>query len=116
MFDDCARPTIGVGPPLVPNVMTRVPVLGGNVPPLFCAPVSPASATMLMLINVVNRKDDGFCIFLTLGRHRLIDGSWDQEEGYAPAVAGRPAPLRSAGRPGRRPPPHAEIHAAQFSS
>jgi hypothetical protein len=24
---------------------------------------------MLMLINVVNRKDDGFCIFPTLGRH-----------------------------------------------
>jgi hypothetical protein len=28
----------------------------------------PAEATMLMLINVVNRKDDGFRIFLTLSR------------------------------------------------
>ena len=48
---------------------------------------------MLMLINVVNRTDDGFCIFLTLGRPRLIDGSWDREEGYAPAITSRAGAL-----------------------
>jgi hypothetical protein len=73
---------------------------------------------MLMLINVVNRKDDSFCIFLTLSRHWLIDGSWDQGEGYAPALTDRLALLRSARWPGRRarPQPDAEIGDAFFNT
>src|SRR5437763_8155993 len=78
-FDDCARPTVGPGPPLVPNVMRRVSVLGGVVPPLFCAPLSAASTAMLILINVVHRKDDSFCIFRTsaaLVEQRIV-GKWE---------------------------------------
>jgi hypothetical protein len=34
-FDDFARPTIGIGSPVVPNVIRQVPVLGSNVPRCF---------------------------------------------------------------------------------
>src|SRR4029077_13211594 len=99
MFDDCARPTIGIGPPLVPNVMRRVPVCGGNVAPLVCAWLSLVSATMLTLINIVNRKDDNFCIFLILIGALIDRRIVGPGEGHAPTVMDRLTPLRSARGP-----------------
>src|SRR5260370_40708513 len=98
-----APPPTGTGPAVVPNGIRRVPVLGGNVPPLFCARLSPPSATMLMLINVVNRKDDSFCIFPTLSRalnDRRIVGS---RRGIHIGGNGKATPFRCAR--GRHPPP-----------
>jgi hypothetical protein len=53
---------------------------------------------MLMLINVVNRRDEGFFIFLTwqaLTDLRIPESgrSWDQEEEYAPAVTAGDLPI-----------------------
>src|SRR5450631_4880307 len=41
-LDDCARPTPGVGPALVPSVMRRVPDRGDGLG-LGCAQLQPAS-------------------------------------------------------------------------
>jgi hypothetical protein len=53
---------------------------------------------MLMLINVVDKKDDSFCISLTISRALINRRHAARGEGYAPAVT-EAAPLRSAMRP-----------------
>src|SRR3979409_2027725 len=61
-FDDCARPTVGVGPDLVPNVMRRVPDFGDEAAPLGCAQVRPTwtTATMAMKLATTSHDPDLF--------------------------------------------------------